>query len=382
MRSAENKWIVLPLILALCSCLLLEASSQFPVSAELAGQRFETTVDSSLAAYYLEHYVSGNRSNTDYDALLDREIKALNGQPLDADLLGALSRRCSTDLATAYFIARLYESARNRQAQDSFHAWVSRLKASGRRPADGVPWDYKSYLLVFVPGYAYRMDPTTGADFARQRKLMTEEGFRTSFVETDELGTVEDNAKIVGQEITRLAAQENKIILISASKAGPEVAQALGEVIQAEAASHVRGWISVGGLLRGSPYADQALIWPKRWFARIVFAIKGLHPSVIRDLSTQVRRPAFARVRLPAGILMLQYIGVPFSGQVPKATRNRYEALRSLGPNDGLTLLADELVPGGIAVTDVGLDHYYRDPEIDLKTAALALVVLDMLGNI
>jgi hypothetical protein len=44
-------------------------------------------------------------------------------------------------------------------------------------------------------------------------------------------------------------------------------------------------------------------------------------------------------------------------------------------------LLADELVPGGIAVTDVGLDHYYRDPAIDLKTLALALAVCDELDR-
>lgn len=55
------------------------------------------------------------------------------------------------------------------------------------------------------------------------------------------------------------------------------------------------------------------------------------------------------------------------------------EAIRSLGPNDGLTLLADELIPGGVVVTDVGLDHYYKDPIIELKTIALAHVVIEEL---
>jgi hypothetical protein len=51
--------------------------------------------------------------------------------------------------------------------------------------------------------------------------------------------------------------------------------------------------------------------------------------------------------------------------------------IRPLGPNDGSTLLADELVPGGIVVTNIGLDHYYKDPIIELKTIALAYVVLE-----
>ena len=61
--------------------------------------------------------------------------------------------------------------------------------------------------------------------------------------------------------------------------------------------------------------------------------------------------------------------------------RGRYEQLLPYGPNDGLTLLADELIPGGKAVLEIGLDHYYRDPEIDLNALALASVVVRELGR-
>ncbi len=33
----------------------------------------------------------------------------------------------------------------------------------------------------------------------------------------------------------------------------------------------------------------------------------------------------------------------------------------------------------GVVVTGIGLDHYYRDPEIDLKTFALVNVTLEEL---
>ena len=156
---------------------------------------------------------------------------------------------------------------------------------------------------------------------------------------------------------------------------------ALGEKLPPEALSHVRAWISVGGILRGSPYADRFLRWPMRWVAQVGLVLQGLDPGVLQNISTQVRRPAFDRLRLPTHILTLQYVGVPLSGQIGRDVRSRYEALRPLGPNDGLTLLADELLPGGIIVTDIGLDHYYRDPAIDLKTLALAQVVLGELEN-
>ena len=96
-------------------------------------------------------------------------------------------------------------------------------------------------------------------------------------------------------------------------------------------------------------------------------------------MSTSVRRATFTGLHLPNHVLTIQYVGAPLSGQLARSTRGRYETLRSRGPNDGLTLLSDELVEGGIAVTEVGLDHYYRDPAIDLKTTALAYLVLDEL---
>ena len=42
----------------------------------------------------------------------------------------------------------------------------------------------------------------------------------------------------------------------------------------------------------------------------------------------------------------------------------------------------DELAHGGPAILQVGLDHYYRDPELDLKTLALALTVMLELGHV
>src|SRR4029078_11294894 len=115
------------------------------------------------------------------------------------------------------------------------------------------------------------------------------------------------------------------------------------------------------------------------FFAKLGLAFNGLSPIVLDDLSTDVRRPAFDSLRLPLGLLTVQYVGAPLSGHLSKRSRHRYELVRSQGPNDGLTLLSDELIEGGVVVTAVGLDHYFRDPEIDLKTVALAYLVLERL---
>ena len=41
----------------------------------------------------------------------------------------------------------------------------------------------------------------------------------------------------------------------------------------------------------------------------------------------------------------------------------------------------DETAHGGLTIVQPGLDHYYRDPELDLKTLALALTVMLELGR-
>jgi hypothetical protein len=350
------------------------APARIPAAGTIAGQRVHTTVDAPMARDYLERYLGGDRT----DRALVEAVEGGRGEapvdPHDRDALGRLARRYSTDLATLYFVARLYEQPDNRRAQELFHAAVDRLiKGEWRGAAD------RDYLVAFVPGYAYRRDPGTGADFARPRAVLEGAGFRTLLIETEELASVERNAALVATRLAGLAEQEERIIVVSASKGGPETALALGEGLAPEAARRVKAWVSVGGLLRGSPYADRYLGWPRRWLAALALAWEGLPASLVRDMSTATRAPALARLRLPPHLVTLQYVGAPLSGQVPPWSRGRYCVLSAHGPNDGLTLLAAELLPGGLVVTDLGLDHYYQDSAIDLKTLALLHTVLDAL---
>ena len=100
---------------------------------------------------------------------------------------------------------------------------------------------------------------------------------------------------------------------------------------------------------------------------------------MIPNLRVSVRRPVFEGLDLPEHILLIQYIGAPLSGHIGKSVRGRYKVIKKIGPNDGLTLLFDEVISGSGVITDIGLDHFYRDPEIDLKTFALAMVVMEQL---
>ena len=370
--------------LKLAVCLFLLSSgcasvAKYPVRGTLAGQAISTTVDSELSKYYLEHYLRNDRTNPAYDQEINRAFTIWNQRSLDSDSLRELTQEFSPDFATLYFVSRVYQDPRNRKAQDAFHAQVATLRAKGPKEVSRIAKRFAPYLIAFVPGYAYKKDPATGADFAQQRRLMTEAGFKNVLIETDELATVDKNAQIIASEILRLSEEHHRIILVSTSKGGTEVALAIGKLLPPERLEGVKAWMSIGGLLRGTPSADQALQWPRSWLVRTAFFFTGHRGEIIEDLNTKKRREVFAQLEFSGDILTLQYVGAPLSGQIAEYVQGRYDDLKNLGPNDGLTLLADELVEGGIVITDIGLDHYYLDLEIDLKTFALASVVLGLL---
>lgn len=349
---------------------------QIPAEGELAGQPIATTVDSPLAKYYLENYLPGKRTDPESDAAIEEALSATERFPLDRYELRRLSERVSTDFATLHFVRRLYTDPANRRLQDHYNDWYRQFTNAEPGLAPPAPRAYRDYFLAFVPGYAYRMEPATGADFAAQRQLMQRYGFQTALIEIDELGSVEKNAAIIADSLEELARRHDRMILISTSKGGPEAAAALAELLSPEAREHVRAWISIGGLLRGSPIADRWNRWPRSWVARLALPRAGYDPDIVHHLNTEVRRAAMDRLGFPPGLWTLQYVGVPLSGDVGPSARNRYRAMRTLGPNDGLTLLVDELLPRGNVIFEAGLDHFYRHPNIDLKALALTYTVL------
>ena len=378
-----EKKLVFPRICAAAFFVVLTAicvadQALLRAKGRVGDQQVNTTVDSPIARYYLEEYLTGRRGQTGTDLLIREALERSDALPLTNKVLGDLTQRFSADFATLYFIDRVYREGVNRGFQQAFHARLTAARAMKGSQA-ALPGAYKRYLLSFVPGYAYKMNRTTGADFARQRQLLNQAGLDTVLIETDELANIEENARVVAQEIIRLSQHGRPIVLVSTSKGGAETALALGRELTPAQSQAVVAWISIGGLLRGSPYADWVSKWPKNWAAGLAFWWEGLKPRVLRNLTTAKRRPVFESLTFPDHILMVQWIGSPLSGHIKKHVRRRYNIIKKIGPNDGLTLLADEIVPGGVVVTGIGLDHYYLDPEIDLKTFALANVVLEEL---
>lgn len=358
--------------------------ARLPAQGEIQGHPIDTTVDAAIARYYLEHYLPGRHTAPDLDRRIEEEIAELPEEP-SRQAFQDLSADLSVDLAAMHLIKVLAEDPANARATSLFRRGLERIRALRGEPGGRLEACVRAFelpTLLFAPGWFYRSNPGTGADFARQRALFDRLGVDTRLIPVIENGTVERNATIIAEEIRRFDEAGRPIILVSASKGGPEVAHALGQVLAPEATNTVQAWINVGGLLLGAPLADWASAWPTSWLAGLYYRHQGLDPGdSIASLTTRRSRARFARQTIPEHVLVVNFVGVPLSGDISPGAEFGYARTRKVGPNDGLTAIVDELAHGGMTILQIGLDHYYRDPQLDLKTLALALTVMLELGR-
>lgn len=334
-----------------------------PVDGVLFGKPIKTTVDNELAKLMLTN---------PQDSQVLNLFSAYQDKPIDTKTLSTLSEKYSNDVATFYFMQKTYQNANNKQAQDLYSSYFEQLTSNNDKQALEL---LRGYYVVFVPGLEYT-DTTNGGDFARQRRLFTASGIANEMIVTDPWGLTDDNAEIIANRLRELSKQHEKIIVVSASKGGLETAVTLGKVMKPEETKSIKAWVSIGGILKGSPVADTYLKWPKCWIAEIGLMTKGKKINLVQDVSYKKRVEDFSELRFPDNIKIVHFVGAPLATQINKKLKSLYCSIIKFGPNDGLTPLADELTENGVVVTELGFDHYYRHPEIDKKTIAMAMVVV------
>jgi hypothetical protein len=143
----------------------------------------------------------------------------------------------------------------------------------------------------------------------------------------------------------------------------------------------VAAWVNIGGLLHGTAIADYWDTWPRSWLAAIGLTLGGHDARAIPTMTTAASRARIAASRPPAHVLVVNYLAVTRERDLTDWTRGNYALLAEHGPNDGLTLLADAIVPQGITVAERGFDHFFRTPDLDRRIAAMVLSVLALLGD-
>lgn len=359
------------LSLMLCSCM---STPGIAVKAKVFGISVDTTVDSEIARYYLEQHLQGSQSNPLLTEAIEK-LHTVHGQAIPTrEELRTISQDFSVDLASLFLVDRLLKDGCNRQINADFQRLLS---SKTTEIVDTAP-----FMVLFMPGWDYAENGTaTGADFAQPRKLFTRLGMESHLIALPPTGSVEDNAKVLSDAITMHARSGKHILIAGASSSGPAIHLALGEMVSKEVLKSVKAWLNLGGILQGSPLVDYLQLAPQRWLFNAVVWFKGWDTQAILSMSALKSRPRFQRLRTDPDILVVNYLGVPLSGQLSQYSRDKYPLLKSDGPNDGLTLLTDVIAPSSLTIVALGSDHFFaEDPAINVKTVALMELIVSYLN--
>ena len=344
---------------------LAAACTGLPVNGTIGGQTIETRVDSEVARYYLASYLTGQRSNSLFDGkIANANQRIRNGLPDRAELK-RLSEEFSIDFAAAYLAEQINRQPENRRFRDLF---LENRRAFGQNRLKLAP-DAGDYEILFVPTYLYKRLPSIGSDLAAPKKAMQKLGLPVHFVETVEDGAVETNAEIVAAALAAREFSGRRLIIISASKSGPEVALALTQLGPLKT-RHIVGWINAVGALQGTPLADERVL------THIEDLVGKVDAAGMESLMTAQSRRRFQQFQLPAHILVVNYFGIPLSGNLSGWARRGFAPLSKYGPNDGILLLADMIFPSAITIVEFGLDHFLLDRNIDAATVGLVTAVM------
>lgn len=359
MRFFSFRWVGVLAALA-----LVPACAGLPVRGSLAGQIIETRVDSEVARYYLANYLTNKRGDARLDERIDRVYgNSHKGLPSRGELK-RLSDEFSVDFAALYFADQIARVPGNRDFRVAYDQAYERA----RKGLPKLPDSAAKYEVVFVPGYLYKRHPITGADLAAPRAALKRADFAQHFVETVEDGAIEANAEIVAAAIRARSQSGRRLIIVSVSKSGAEVASALTR-LGPSGTSSVAAWVNVVGTLQGSPLADESLL-------QLEDVVGKVDLAGVESLGTARSRQRFDGFRISPHVFVVNYIGIPFTGSVSMLARSGFVQLRAHGPNDGLSLLPDLIVPDGVTVAELGRDHFLLDDQVDAATVALALTVI------
>ena len=263
----------------------------------------------------------------------------------------------TVDEATEKLLREIESNETNRRFTTLVESHAATLRAGAAEKGS-------EYVVLVVPGFLYRSLPANGADLAAPRRLFSNLGIDVRLLEVGESSPVEQNSQQIKDSLRAFARDGQKVILVSASKGGAETLEALSQ-LGPRSTETVAAWINIAGTLNGTQLADRAMCGVDRLLTKAAHTVCRWDLGGVLSLSPAVRQPRRSFEDLPENLLVINVIAAPKSNEISKRAREGYRALAALGPNDGLTLLEDAMVPGRITVARRGTDHFFGGTAID-----------------
>lgn len=337
---------------------------------EIAGESISAEMDSPIAKYSLEpsedEPIDLKKRRTQLEASID-------SIPTSSELQYLVDQG-SADFASLILARALLDQEYNNRWQTQSYLLSQTLRSAETK--ERLTENFGNHHALLIPGWHWKTRSDTGADLEFQRRILASFGLQSTLVETNEHGTVEENARLIASAIRQISVLNKPIVIISVSKGGAETAYALGAELSENQAADIKGWLNIGGLIAGSSLVDHSSHDPKRWLRSIGFS-EDTPVSAFNGLKTHVASARLAELKFPSNITVINYVGVPFASSVNEKAKYSYSLLARQGPNDGAALTQEMLMPNGVTVLEIGLDHYMRSRRAMNRAISLLLMIME-----
>lgn len=289
-------------------------------------------------------------------------IDPLRAQP-PTDLLPP-ARRALVDVDArgpfADLFCRHYAHTAHDPARDC-RSWVvpAELLPLPRKTTGVAPPPRAVTAVVIVPGVFGECTAPWVQPFSADYAYLESRGLRVAVIPTAGRGSSEHNARIIGQFFAHLDWRD--VLVLAYSKGAQDFMQAAAAPDAARWTGAVSAFVSVAGVVNGSPLAEPNVGWYEHLMKHLPLPHCG--PSdggAIRSLTYRAAlnvRARFEQAALPFKSYSVVAMAVP--GAVNPLLTPFQRALTRADPrNDGQMLALDAILPHSVLLGTFAADHW------------------------
>lgn len=215
--------------------------------------------------------------------------------------------------------------------------------------------------IIVVPGMFAIEKPELGGDGALLKSIALSKGFSVSTAPTDGQASISENAAILHEYLQSRPTEE--YWLVSISRGSADVRFMLNKYTDANYHHRIRQWISMCGIVTGTPLVRGLKRNPVRSaFIRGISKLRGISTQLAPELDDE--HPHWSYVLDEPAFGITHVLPIPLDWHVTSPVIPRYSRLKGLGPTDGIVLLADTLDQPGCIYPIWGADHMLRVPTL------------------
>ena len=217
--------------------------------------------------------------------------------------------------------------------------------------------------MAIAPAALYKEYRRSGADGRRVREAAEGMNLAVEMIPLEPTGQLQTNAAILREWLD--ACPHENVVLVSLSKGGSDIKKALADVAGHDVFRRVSVWISIGGLLEGTPLVPWLLSRERFPVAfRALNRLNGVAFDFLAEVDRRPGGPLDFPLRLPPHLRLIHLLGFPLPEHATNwLSRLFYRKLARQGPNDGFMLLDDAVRWPGRIYPLWSADHYFRTRE-------------------